>query len=513
MTANRRIFLNIIASYGRSLYALAIGLFTARWALEVLGQVDYGIYGVVGGLTVFITYLNGILGGAIGRFYAVAVGEQHKDAMQGLESCRKWFTTAVILNATVPIILISVGYPMGAWVVEHFLTMPPERIGASLWVWRFVCLSCFLGMVTIPLQAMYIAKQYIAELTIYSFITTTLNAFFLYYMVTHPGDWLIRYAFWMCVLSFLPQLIVAVRAYFIFPECRFVPRYIRCFREIKEICSFSLWNAWGSLGVILREQGDAILLNKYFGPSVNAGFAVGAQVSAQTNTLSGSLIGAFSPAIMNAWGAGEFDCARRLSYQTCKLGTLFILVFAIPLMLEIDEVLALWLKTPPPYAAAFCIFVLAMNIVDKLAVGHMICVNANGKVAFYQALLGSIQVSTVFIAWLLLVVGCDATGVGWAMVLTTIGAVLGRVLLARTLVGLSAFYWLKRIVIPTAVLSIVSFLIGGIPRLLLGASFWRILLTTSIVEFVLVPLAWFIVLDRDERDFLVSRVIRKGCCK
>ena len=37
MTANRRIFLNIIATYGRSLYALVIGLFCGRWTLMVLG--------------------------------------------------------------------------------------------------------------------------------------------------------------------------------------------------------------------------------------------------------------------------------------------------------------------------------------------------------------------------------------------------------------------------------------------------------------------------------------------
>ena len=48
MSPNRRIFLNIIATYGRSLYALVCGLFTARWVLETLGQVDFGLYGLEG---------------------------------------------------------------------------------------------------------------------------------------------------------------------------------------------------------------------------------------------------------------------------------------------------------------------------------------------------------------------------------------------------------------------------------------------------------------------------------
>lgn len=52
MTQNQRIFLNVVATYGRSLYALVVGLFSSRWVLMSLGQTDYGLYGVVGGLTV-----------------------------------------------------------------------------------------------------------------------------------------------------------------------------------------------------------------------------------------------------------------------------------------------------------------------------------------------------------------------------------------------------------------------------------------------------------------------------
>ena len=52
MTANRRIFLNIVATYGRSLYALVCGLYISRWVLAALGKTDFGLYGVVGGMTV-----------------------------------------------------------------------------------------------------------------------------------------------------------------------------------------------------------------------------------------------------------------------------------------------------------------------------------------------------------------------------------------------------------------------------------------------------------------------------
>lgn len=506
MTENRRIFLNIVATYGRSLYALIIGLFCGRWTLMALGEVDYGLMGVVGGLTAFIAYFNGILGGAIGRFYALSVGEQKKDPAAGLEACRMWFTTAVVIHTVVPVALMCLGYPMGEWAVRHFLTIPPDRVEACVWVWRCVCATCFLGMVTLPFSAMYGARQYIAELTIYSFVTTTLNVCVLYYMLHHPGVWLAKYALAQGVLAFLPQVIIAVRAYFIFPECRVVRRHLNCLANVKRLCSYAFWNAWGTLGAMLRAQGDAVLLNKYFGPKVNAGFAVGSNLSGQTNTLSGSLIGAFSPAIFNAWGAGDYDRARQMAYQTCKLGALFILVFAIPLTLEVEEVLHLWLKQPPQYAAEFCVFVLAMNVIDKLAVGHMICVNANGKVALYQAFLGTSLVMTLPIAWGLIALGVDPTAVGWAMVTTMVFCATGRVWFARTLVGMSAKVWLRTIVAPIALLIGITGAIGYLPQVAMAPSFLRVVVTTGVVEAVLLPFSWCLILNSAERAFVRNRL-------
>lgn len=473
-----------------------------------LGEVDYGIMGVVGGLTVFITYLNGILAGAIGRFFAVAVGEQKADAVIGLDSCRKWFTTAVVIQTIMPSLLLIACYPIGEWAIKNFLTIPIDRVQDSVWVWRFVCLSCYFGMLSMPWNAMYIAKQYIAELTIYSFITTTLNACFLYYMVTHPGVWLSRFAFWQCLLAITPNLIIWIRAHYLFPECRIVRRHLNCLQNVKKMASFALWSAWGTLGVVLRSQGLAILVNKYFGPKANAGVAVGTNLSGQCDTLAGSMIGAFAPAIFNAWGANDYDRARKLAYQTCKIGTLLILVFAIPLSLEVDEVLRLWLRNPPQYAAGICVFVMAMTVIDRLATGHMICVNANGKVALYQAFVGTSLVLSLPVAWLLITLGAGVYSVGWAMVATMVACAASRVWFARSLVGMSAWYWLKQICIPLLLLTMISIGVGALPRMFLSQSFLRVCTTTLLVEAVIIPLAWLLILDSSEKIYLKSHITR-----
>ena len=51
MPPNRRIFLNIIATYGRSLCAGVCGVVVCRWVLLAEGKCEFVLYGVVGWMT------------------------------------------------------------------------------------------------------------------------------------------------------------------------------------------------------------------------------------------------------------------------------------------------------------------------------------------------------------------------------------------------------------------------------------------------------------------------------
>lgn len=506
MTQNRRIFWNIVATYARSLYGLVIGLLCGRWTLQALGQTDYGLMGLVGGLIGFITFFNGILSSAIGRYYAFVVGEALVTGEAGLEKCRMWFTTGVVIHTILPTFLIIVGYPIGVLAVECFLTIPPDRVHDCIWVWRTVCFSCFLGMVMVPIGAMYGAKQYIAELTIYSFVTITLNACFQYYMITHPGRWMVQLAFWNCFLGLLPNLIISVRAFYIFPECRFRWKYVNCFSRLKELSGFALWNTLPSIGCMFRSQGMAILVNKYFGPTLNAGMAVGNNLSGQTETLSGSLYGAFSPAICNAWGAGNHEFARALAFRAGKIGALLMLLFALPLSLEVNEVLLLWLKNPPDYASTFFIYTMITTVIDKTSYGHCLAMNANGDIKWYAIVLSPAIMLTFVIAWILLLCGVGVHSVGIGMVGGIVILNFGRLCFAHRIINMSMFYWTRSVAMPLVVVTVLVLVAGYVPQLLMAASFIRIVVTTMACEVVLIPLSWFIVLDNEERQYVKNKL-------
>ena len=74
MYPNRRIFLNIVATYGQRMDALVCGLFISRWGLAALGKSEFGLCGVVGGMTV-IALLAYTIRSVRGRI--VAVGNEN----------------------------------------------------------------------------------------------------------------------------------------------------------------------------------------------------------------------------------------------------------------------------------------------------------------------------------------------------------------------------------------------------------------------------------------------------
>ncbi len=521
MTENKRIFLNIVASYGRSLYALVCGLFTARWALRTLGETDYGLYGVVGGLTIFISFFMGLMGQAVGRFYAFSVGEARvaNTPEEGIENCRKWFNSALLLHTIFPFIFLVIGYPIGEYGIRHtWLNIPPDRVEACVWVFRYVCISCFVGMVTVPYNAMYAAKQMIAELTVYSMITTTLNFLGLYYMVTHPSDWLSRYALWMAFINILPQIIIAFRAVKLFPECSYKSAYLFNRDRIKQLSVYAGCQFIDSVGNLVRGQGIAILINRAFGAAVNAAKTVGSALDGHCSSLSLSIFFAYSPAVSSACGAGDLIRMRTLAFSACKMCAITIMIFAIPLMLEVDEVLRLWLVRPPKYAAFFCVCGLVTILFERMSVGHTMAIEATGNVFKFKLFRGIAYLSVLPISFIL-IKGCNlgVYSVGYAFIVMTLLATAVEVYYARKRCCMSVRYWAERILFPIVLLCALLYGVGLLPRLWLAPSFVRICVTTILVNGMMIFLSWHLVLNEDEKKFISNRIKRmknaKRCFK
>lgn len=499
----RRIVLNTFATYIRSVIAVGLALFSSRWVLAALGQSDYGLFSVVGSIIAFITFLNGVMAVSTARYFAFAIGRGDSDEVN------KWFNASLGIHLVLPIVLIAIGWPIGEYCIRHILVIPQERMIACLWVFRISLVMAFISMVSIPYIALFTAKQHIAEVAIWGILQAVLMFVFAYILTKVSGDRLLFYAGYVAVITIVIQIIQIIRARFVFRECRYNVAgwfdYHRCY----QLFSFAVWSLIGAFGYLIRIQGPAILLNLFFDTKVNAAYGIANTVSNQTTTLSSAMVGTLSPEITASEGRG--DRARMLEYslRACKFGTLLIMLFAVPLMVEMEYVLKLWLREPPAYTTLFCQLMLIVFLMDYISIGHVIAVNAGGKIAAYQATLGILNMLTIPLAWLFLEMGFAPTSVGVALVITCTISSLGRVLWARYLFGMSVWRWVTDIVFSCGMAAAGAVLIAVSLRWLMPPSFVRLLLSTLASVAVTGSLGWFIVLNPGERLFLVQNTGRE----
>lgn len=506
MTSSQRLVLNTVATYGRSVFALGLVLFSSRWVLNSLGHTDYGIFSLVGSVIVFITFLNSAMAGSVSRYLAYAIGRGDSDDVT------HWFNTALSLHLCFAFSLVLIGWPIGEYVIAHVLDIPTERLPVCLWVFRVSLVSAFASMVSIPFVAMFTAHQNITEISAWGILQTILSFTLAYTLTQVSGDRLLFYAIGTVSIIVFIQAMLIVRAFWIFCECRIVRK--QCFdgSRFKNIFSFAIWALVGNAGTTLRDQGSNILINLYFGPGVNAAYGIARQLSNQTSMLSAAMLGAITPEITASEGRGDRKRMLSLTHRTSKFGTLLVIVFAIPLIAEMDYVLQLWLRSPPPYTALFCQFILCAFLIIRLSAGYMAAVNAAGNIAGCQATVGISLLLTVPLSLLFLCLGYPPTSVGVAFVITSIACTIGRVIWMRHLFGESISRWLRAVVLPCMIVGAVAAAAAWAPRYFMPQSFARLAGASALSIFVTLIATWLIALDKTEQSFFrvnLRRLISK----
>lgn len=505
MQSSKRIILNTAASYGNSVVAIVFALFSTRWILLALGQADFGLYGVVGSIILLITYVSVTLSIGVARFYAYSIGQgaaQSKE--ESTEELKRWFNTALSMHLVLPILLIGIGWPTGEYAIKNWLTVPLDRLDSCLWVFRASLVSAFMSVLAVPFVAMYTAHQRIFELALFGILRTFSVFAVSWYLLTVSSDRLIFYAICMMTINTSIPLVQIIRAVFHYDACRVKFTYMYNTDYLKKLFQYVGWKMFGMSCYTLRAQGTPILVNLQFGPLVNAAYNLAFALSTQASSLSTAMTQAFQPAIVSAEGSGSRGKMLSMAMQACKFGSLLVLLFTIPLILEMETLLKLWLKTPPEYAGSLCQWMLSMLVVDRMTGGHMLAVNARGKMAAYELFQGLSFISALPLMWVFFHFGHGPVSIGYSLFITMNACCLGRVLFAKFLLDFPIMEWMRQVFCPVLLTVIVSSALGSTVMLLFEMGFMRLVLTSVVTGCVSSLIGWCCFFDRSERDYVLN---------
>ena len=495
---NKRIAKNTVLLYIRMLFIMAVQLYTSRAVLNTMGIVDYGLYNVVGGIVTMFAFLNGAMVSSTQRYITFELGKGNSQRLNEV------FTTCVQIHLIISLIIILLSETIGLWFLYEKMNIPEERFTAAIWVYQLSILTMCVQVMSVPYNSDIIAHERMEVFALISVIEVVLKLAVVYLLVIGNFDKLILYAILIAAIQLLIRFFYTKYCNKNFSESRL----IRVFDKhlIKEMGKFMGWNIWGNLASTLFGTGINLLLNIFFGPVVNAARAIAVQVETAIANFSTNFLMAVNPQITKLYAQNNLQEMHKLLFRASKFTFILMLVLSLPIMIETDMILKLWLKIVPEYTAIFLRLLLCIIIIDSVSRPLMTAATATGDVKLYQSLIGGILLSIVPLAYVNLKLGGSPTSVYIVHLVVCIVAFYIRLWVVKPMIQLSLRQYFNNVILRCMVILIISLPICLLAKYVLSKSILSSILVCLCSVLIIIVTSYLLGMSSGERSFINNKV-------
>ena len=503
MVNRRRIAGNTLLLYLRMGLIMIISLYTSRVVLNVLGETDFGLYNVIGGIVVTFAFLNSVMSAACNRYYSVELGRQN------YEGLHKVFGVNIFIFIAISLMILLLSETVGLWILERKMSIPADRMDAARWVYQLSIFSFIASVLVIPFKSIVTAKEKMKVYAYCSIVEAVLKLGAVFLLAVAPIDKLVFYAVLMLIVSVGTNAFYPFYCFRFYKECR---GRIEWDRKLgREILGFNGWGVIGSMATIGRNQGINILLNMFYGPAVNAARGVANIVYFNIYKFVDNYVFAVNPQIVKSYAAGERDDMMKLVFQTSKFAYFLLFVIVLPLVLEINQVLDLWLVEVPAHTVAFTVYMLAAALIDSMSHPLYYSVQATGKVKWYNIIVGGTQIMVLVLSYVILkLIKVQPELVFQLILLFSAIAQVLRIIITTRCTRMHIGQYLLKVLLPVVLVTIVSPALPWLVVHYMAPSFGRLCLTV-LVSIVTVGIAvWLIGLDGGEKQKILLFIKSNG---
>lgn len=495
---NKRIAKNTIMLYMRMFVMMAVGLFTSRIILDALGASDYGIYNVVGGLVTMFSVLTGAMSVATSRFLTFALGVGNK------EQLRRTFVTAVNIHLLISIAMIVIAEVAGIWFLNNKLNIPADRMDAANIVLQFSIATFVINLINVPYSSSIISHEKMGIYAYFTLYDVLVKLVIVYALYVTPTDRLVIYALLLCLANLTTQIIYWVYCKRKFEECR----YSFCIDKelLKKMFGFIGWAFWGNAAVVAKDQGMTLLLNIFCGTIVNAAQGVANQVNATVTRFVSNFMTAVNPQITKQYASGDYESMNKLIIRSTKFSAFLMLLLIIPIIVNIKDLLGIWLVEVPVHTSSFVSLILFYSFVDCFTGGLITGILANGKIKKYEIALTITYAANIVFAYLALKYGMQPETLYVLMIVFKFIVLLIQLWLGKDMFALPLGAYARsmmRYVLPILALGIILIFV---PWHSIDSMILRMALSVCVVEFLLISVMLMMGLEKSERAFLYSKI-------
>ena len=502
MNDNKRILYNTAVIYVKLILSAAIGLYTSRVILRALGADDYGLYSVVGGIVTFLNVIGTTMVSVSNRYIAIEIGKRDNGDPNRI------FNTVLIIHVFLAICLLIIGGAIGSFYVINILNVLPGKTPDALFVLYVSLLTTALSIITVPYHGLIIAREKFTFASIIEVGALLIKLGLVLLLAVSDGNRLRLFTLIMAFVTVFTQ--VAYQGYCFIKERNIIKwRVNRQRQDYKSVFGFAGWSLFGAVAFIGKEQGAAMIINYFFGTILNAAFGLASQINRYAMMFTKGLSQAAVPQIMKSYGSGDSNRSLNLVYTISRISTLIMFLIALPLILCMDDILVLWLETPPEYTTIFSSFMLINAVVTMLGAGFDACIQSTGNVKKNEIYASIIYLSLLPIIFVLYKAGMPPYMNVVLLPVLSLAIRVMQLFIMRELTSFEIKIYFRRTLLPCAEVMLFATLPLVFIRLLLDHSLFHtaVLLFTSIVWIVVSIYIWGI--SKEERSKILSFVKSK----
>lgn len=497
---NKRIAKNTLLLYVRMLFGMLVSLFTSRVILQTLGVEDYGVYNVVGGVITMFTFLNSAMSSATSRYITFEIGKGN------MEQLKKVFSTALQIHAAIALLIVTLGETAGLWFLMNELVIPDGRMEAAMWVYQCSIVTAVVTIMSVPYNADIIAHEKMSAFAYISVLEILLKLAIVYLLVALPFDKLKVYAVLVLLVGLLIRYIYTRYCHKHFEESHYIHRIDKPL--LKEMSSFAGWSFWGNLAAILYSQGLNMMLNIFFGPVVNAARGIATQIQSVVTQFVTNFQMALNPQITKTYASGELDKMHSLMFRSARFSFMLLFFLSLPIMLETNYILTLWLGIVPENTVIFARIIIAISLIYTIANPCVIANQATGKVKVYQAVVGGLLLLILPISYVVLKLGAPAYSVFIVHFCVESVAQFARMYMLRNMIDLPLLSYVKNIYLPIMGVVALSMVLPMLVYNNMQEGFIRLLAVGMTCVLSVAMTSLFIGMTRNERSFLIDKSLK-----
>ena len=498
---NKRIAKNTLFLYFRMMFIILVSLYTSRVILKTLGVEDYGIYNVVGGFVSMFGFLNTAMSATTQRYITYSLGTENTAQLN------KVFSNCVMTHILIALIVLLFAESIGLWFLFNKMIIPESRMTAAFVVFQCSVVSTVVLILSVPYNADIIAHEKMSAFAYISIVEVTLKLLIVFLLKFSGIDKLIFYGILLLIVQCSIRLIYGSYCKRHFEETKF--RIIWDFSLFKEMLSFAGWNLWGGVSNIMYTHGVNLLLNLFFGPTVNAARGIAIQVQNAISQFANSFQMAINPQITKSYAQRDYAYMHKLVFRSSKFTFILLFILSLPIFTETEAILKLWLGVVPNWTVEFLRLMLCIVIIDSVANPFMVSVAATGNVKLYQSIIGGTMLLIVPTSYIFLKLGCAPNIVFITHLFFAVLTFILRLFIVKRLIHFSIIEYCKVCIFKIIAIVVPSFFSVWILTKCLNESFESQLFVVVLSVVIGVIFSFICGLTINERQILVQKFFLK----